>query len=455
MALKYILLLLISYLLVGCKNPLDTEPTNAVETEKAITDLSSAQSALVGCYACLTLGQAPNDNSDYYSLSLPLYGDLPADIIQHIGTFPTFGEINNRNILANNTNIANSWAQIYRCIHAVNSLIEKQAGVSMSPETRNQLLGEAYFLRALHYFNLIRLFAQPYSAANRELPGVPLILKAGVDVNNTAGPRASIGVVYDQILKDISAAETLLTIPINNGRATPLAATALAARVYLYMQNWQMAQQKATTVIASGQYSLNPYELTFRQKFQPESIFEVAYTTYQTNAIAFWYYPRSLGGRYAFIPTETLINAYDEDDTRKSVNINQTDDGDIYANKYYRIQTSDDNIIVLRLAEMYLIRAEAWAKLGNLNQGLADLNAVRKRAAVPDVTVTDVDELLLAIENERMLEFPFEGHRWHDLVRTGRAADVLGPSVTIEKQVFPIPQYEMDTNPACIQNPGY
>jgi len=157
-------------------------------------------------------------------------------------------------------------------------------------------------------------------------------------------------------------------------------------------------------------------------------------------------------------PDASLITAYEAGDERKAVSI-AYDGALAYANKYNDLSKGADNLIVLRLAEMYLIRAEAEARLagGNITAVRSDINAIRSRADLGPTGAVTADEMLLAIEQERRVEFAFEGHRWFDLVRTGRALEVL-PNVTRANQtLFPIPADEILTNnsPEMIQNPGY
>jgi len=175
------------------------------------------------------------------------------------------------------------------------------------------------------------------------------------------------------------------------------------------------------------------------------------------NRIAEYNFPKSLNGRREVAPTPEILNAYESGDEREAASI--AFEGSLaYAIKYDDLSTGTDNVIVLRLSEMYLIRAEANAKLAqNLSSVQDDINTIRNRADLGDTPAGSYPALLNAIEQERWVEFAFEGHRWFDLVRTDRAMDVL-PNVTkLSKTLFPIPLSEIitNTNPDMKQNPDY
>jgi hypothetical protein len=186
------------------------------------------------------------------------------------------------------------------------------------------------------------------------------------------------------------------------------------------------------------------YRDLFTTKNTSESIFEVQYSVNNSNSQAFWFFPQALGGRYGYAPSTSLFNAYETADVRRAASI-ATSGSSRYGNKYFRVANGDDNVIVLRLAEMYLIRAEANARL-NADPATvrADINIVRRRAGLGDLaaTITTQAALFDAILQERRVEFAMEGHRFFDLRRLGRAQQLLG-------------QAERDVNSNLAQNPGY
>jgi hypothetical protein len=188
-----------------------------------------------------------------------------------------------------------------------------------------------------------------------------------------------------------------------------------------------------------------------------ESIFELDYNSTDGNNLASSYFPTDLGGGYRIGPTNGIINILNDPNQGGDRNVLiATFNGNIYGNRYRQAGTgkNDDNYAIIRLAEMYLIRAEARAHLNNLQGGLDDLNVIRTRANTTVGVAANVNDLLLLIENENRMEFAFEPHRWFDLIRTNRAATVLGLTDQ-NKYLFPLPTSEIVANPNLSQNPGY
>ncbi|MBC7922607.1 MAG: RagB/SusD family nutrient uptake outer membrane protein, partial [Ferruginibacter sp.] len=215
------------------------------------------------------------------------------------------------------------------------------------------------------------------------------------------------------------------------------------------------------------QFSLLPdYRAVFETKNSAESIFEVQFDAVNSNSLSFFFYPTNLGGRNEVGPRgigSNLEAAYEAGDRRKNASISPrvVVDGRTIPEgigiKYYRPGTGEDNVRVIRLAEMYLTGAEALAQLDNIPGSLALLNEVRQRAGLPAILaagVADKSALLDRIANERRVELAMEGHRWFDLIRTGKAQSVLGITDP-NKLLFPIPQRETINNPVIGQNPGY
>ncbi len=356
--------------------------------------------------------------------------------------------MDNNAILPENTSVDGIWSVIYDGINVANNVIVQVPKMSdMTDAEKNKALGELYFLRALHHFNLMNYFG-----------AIPVKTTPTVGVENVNVPRDPVDAVYTQIIQDLRFASENLPAGGLKIRASKHAANALLARVYLYKKDYENAIAYATQVIDNGGYGLQEnYADIFASEGTPESIFEVDFTALDRNRIAEYNFPLTLNGRREVEPATDLIAAYTAPDERKAASIALA--GALpYAIKYDDLSTGSDNFIVLRLAEMYLIRAEARANLnGPADLIRDDLNTIRNRANLADVSTSSYPELLAAIESERRLEFAFEGHRWFDLVRTGRAVDVL-PTVTSANQtLFPIPLSELlsNTNPGMTQNPGY
>jgi hypothetical protein len=238
-------------------------------------------------------------------------------------------------------------------------------------------------------------------------------------------------------------------------------ARGLRARLHLYRQQWPDAEAYATQVLSNSAYTLvSPYRAFSTAPFlTSESVLEISYSNADANTMWNNWFPSALGGQYNFQPVPaaiTLLNDPVVGGSRSALLASTTINGAaaIYGNLYSRSAQRDDPSYVLRVAELYLIRAEARARQGKVALALADLNAVRTRAGVPVSTAATVADLLLAIENERRVEFAFEADRWFDLVRTGRAGAVLGVTDT-KKWVFPIPYNDLVADPDLEQNPGY
>lgn len=425
----------------ACDSPLDTDPTASIDAGTALSTKRGIELGLNGSYRALMGGSLFGRNELFYA-------DMYGDNLDFTGTFQTDREIGLRNITTANTAIRDMWSTIYQAVNNANNVLAAIPTVSELDEaTARQYRGEALFLRSL-----------AYSRANLYWAGVPLVLEPTVGISDQSlVARATAQEVWAQIAEDLEEAATLLPTGRANGRATQGAANALLARVYLEDGKYAQARDKATLVINSPNYRLNTnYADNWKVKNSQESIFELNFTANSSNSAAFWFFPQALGGRLGFAPTAALNTAFAAGDTRKAVTICLSG-AQRYGCKYTRIAVGDDNIIVLRLAEMYLIRAEANARLGaSAATVLADVNIVRARAglaALDPAVVSTQAALLAAVLAERRFEFVMEGHRFFDLRRHGVAPTVL--SIATNRLVFPIPQADRDVNPNLTQNPGY
>jgi hypothetical protein len=450
-------LLAAAALLGACDQPLEVDPDSQIPFEEALNSPDEVAAGVRGIYDAM---QADGG----YNRNLLVFPDLYADNLAFTGTFDTDAEVSERAVQPSNSSLDGIWGTAYEAINRANNVIASipnVAGISASEAA--QYRGEAEFLRALNYHNLVRWFG-----------GVPLVLQpnwAVGDNENTFAPRATQAQVYAQIEADLVSAAALLPTTSTEFRATRGAARALLARVYLDQGKHAQARDAATAVISSGRYSLtNPFSNLWAVENSPESILSIQYSVNDFNELAFWFFPSDFGGRRGFAPTADLAATYrgEGDTQRYEATIGFYRSGTRrYGRKYFRIATGEDNVIVLRLAEMYLVRAEANARLGAPTATvLADINVVRARAGVAPLTAESIDdgdpdtsvqdELLAAVLEERRLEFAMEGHRFFDLRR------ILGPAGAAEfleipefRLLFPIPQSERDANPNLTQNPGY
>jgi hypothetical protein len=437
----------------GC-NVLDVEPTDSIPASSAFKDKAGIERGIMGSYSSL-------QSLSYYGRAFITYGDLAADNLEHPvdATNADYGEIDNNNILPENGAVGGTWAAIYDGINVANNVIVKIPGMSdMTDSEKNQALGELYFLRALNHFNLLNYFG-----------AIPIKTSPTVGVDNVDAGRDPVDSVYSQIISDLTFAEQHLEESSSlKIRASSYAASALLARVYLYKGDYNKAYDKANDVIANGGYTLlKKYSDIFSTDGSAETIFEIDFSETDRNRIAEYNFPKTLNGRREVAPSESIHSAFEPNDNRYTTTIVDTiwtndttfTTSTPYANKYNDLSKGADNVIVLRLAEMFLIRAEANAKKtdGKIVEIKADIDTIRWRANLAPTTATTIDDLLLAIEQERRVEFAFEGQRWFDLVRTGRAMDVIPTVTSINQTLFPIPLAEIQTNksPEMIQNPGY
>ncbi|AFL86306.1 RagB/SusD family protein [Belliella baltica DSM 15883] len=455
---KITTLLCLGLLTYSC-NVLDQEPELQISDQRAITNLSGANSALFGAYDQL---------QGVYQGRLQRVGDVSGDVSQSIGTWDFYREMDTYAVSADNTEILDLWTFIYRTVNQTNNLITEVPKIDAIQAEKDNILGQAHFLRALAFFDAARIWGGvPGVVGNL---GIPLVLtpSRGVDENSFPA-RATLQATYAQVKSDLN--EALRLLPENQannaatrGRATKNAARALLSRLHLYLGEWNEAESRASEVIADSKFTLVPYASIFSSDNSNESIFEVQFNNADQSGLRYWYAPGALGGRGELAANTDFYNSFSNQDSRKALFGRDNVVGVWYPSKYIRAGNVD-NAHVLRLAEMYLNRAEARAKKStpDLVGARADLNMVRNRAGIG--LFTDDIPLLMAIERERRWEFFAEGHIFFDLVRTGRALTVLrnvnrrnGPPVSLtdaNRQLMPIPRSDIDSNPNITQNPGY
>ena len=442
--MKKLLYISILCLLAAYCNITDVEPQNSISATEAFKTKADIEKGILGAYASF-------QSLSYYGRTFPIFADLAADNLSHPvdATAVEYTEVDNNNILPENGSNSNMWSIMYDGINVANNVISKVPIIKdMTQEEKDVALAELYFIRALNHFNLTRYYG-----------AIPLKLEPTVGVNNLDAPRVPVDEVYAQIITDLSFAVENLPSSASKIRASKFGAKALLAKVYLYEENYQQAATMASEVINSGGYSLLPnYADVFADEENAESIFEISFSEMERNRIAEYNFPKSLNGRREVKPSQGLLDTYEDDDERFTASVAFSDNL-AYAIKYDDLNLGAGNFIVIRLADMYLIRAEALAKgpAPDANQIKADLNTIRTRAGLSNTTANGIGQLISAIEKERRVEFAFEGHRWFDLVRTGRAIDVLTNVNNVNQTLFPIPFDELQTNndPSMVQNPGY
>lgn len=437
----YAIPLIAAVTLSACQKFLDVEPRASISDKQTIFDASSAETALNGVYG-----------SFYYGTSFESIGYLSGDNIQWTGSHSSIQEFINHHVSAENENISGAWDAIYSTVNRANNVISKVPQVtdpSLSDSLKNQITGEAYFIRALAYFDLARTWG-----------GVPLITEPTTSPADNIGiPRSSQQETYAQVLKDLNTAEPLLPETTDRYRATRKTVWALKARYYLYQKDWKNAEAYADKLINdSANYRLiKPYGSFFQNNVQAnqEAVFYIFHSSSEPNGERGSWQPQQNGGTRQWAPNDAFVALVNNPAIggNRNVLVAQDNQGRWYGNLYYRSDGSDPNYII-RIAELYLIRAEARAQQNNLSGALQDLDAVRDRAGLEKSTASTQADILLAIENERRIEFSLEPHRWYDLVRTGRAGTVLGIK-DADYFLMPIPADQLLADKALEQNHGY
>jgi tetratricopeptide (TPR) repeat protein len=458
---KVLILLLVTVINGGCDDFIVIDgPRNEIIREKVYANDETAIAAMRGIYSEIMANNASGFAGGSSGISL-LTG-LSSDEMMAVSTDSDF--YTNSLSATNNTVKGALWDPAYKYIYYCNSMIEGlNLSDALSIEIRNQLEGESRFLRAFCYFYLVNLFGD-----------VPLVVSTDYRVTSKVS-RSKEADVYQQILMDLQKAIDLLVDGYsfsNEQRIRPnrWAAIALLARTYLYMGDWDNAEAMSSQLMNSSLYALEAEPDNVFQANSSEAILQFmpvvpGYNTWEGNR----FIPVFLGNPPTFAVNADLINAFETDDARfRDWLGNFTIGTDTYYYPFkYKVNASavvTEYFMVLRLAEQYLIRAEARAQQGNLGEAILDLDVIRKRGGLLGIQETNPaigkDELLIVIQRERQVEFFAEwGHRWFDLKRTGRVNQVMQAAKDGIWQptdvLYPIPQTEMDRNTNLNQNSGY
>lgn len=444
--------------LSACTDKLELQPRQSIDAATALSDAQAVESAIIGSYGILGGGALYGTN---FNLLSELQGG--DNYVTWRGTFVSYREVANKTYNNSNAEAQRTWLSAYSAINNVNGVLNA-LNVVTDAAAKAQFEGEARFVRGILFFELVRYYALPWGATsgNTQL-GIPLVLTPSSDVNqaSTQTPRSTVAQTYTQVIDDLTKAASLL--PEDNGtRADRYTALAFLARVYLQQGNYAAALAAANSVINSGFYRLNPSVTSiFRNRNTQESIFEIQQND-QNNAgtandgLTTFYASIDAGGtavgRGDVQVNNAFVNSYAANDARRTELFYIGFKGG--GTRYYTGKFTDfgANIPVIRLAEMYLIRAEANLQLGSATGAspLADVNLIRARAGVAALTGT----LTLAqILQERRWELAFEGLRIHDIKRLRLSTGTFAWNAP--KLVFPIPKREIDVNPAIVQNDGY
>jgi hypothetical protein len=427
------------FFLVSCEDQLDIEPTFSISDDAALSSEASINKLLIGTYQV-----AGNANS--HGGFVQVFSDLLGadDQVTWNGTYTEPREVLFKEMLAGNIIINNVWKNLYRTVNQCN-LVLAHLDVIKDDAEKSRIEGEARFLRALNYFELVRLFG------NKTL-GVPLRLDPIVDYGaNLSFARNPIAEVYDAIFNDLNLAFTLLPDD-NDVYADKYAAEALLARVHLYLGHYDEARDAADDVINNGGKALSG---SFADAFNhnedtAEDIFAMQVTSQSgDNQLIDMYASEDFGGRGGDISiNQAYLDFFDDPNDERSLFFYENPKGDRLTGKYIN---QFGNVPIIRLAEMLLIRAECNVQLGTTAGAapLDDVNAIRQRSGAGALASVTIDEILA----ERMRELAFEGFWIYDVKRThGTIQGIPYDDLRLE---MPIPQSEMDTNSLMEQNEGY
>jgi starch-binding outer membrane protein, SusD/RagB family len=436
-------------------------PKSRVESEVVFSNDITATSAVLGIYAGLYDNSFANGTERGLAMTAGLASD---ELVNYTKADLTSLEFEDNDLSTENSYILGQWSSMYKAVYEANAVLEGlEKSTGLSDAVKAQLKGESLFVRAFCYFYLVNMFGD-----------VPLALTTDYQVNSFL-PRTSRNAVYAQIKKDLVESQGLLSKEYAAAlgeriRPNKSTATALMARVHLYLGEWSNAEEQSTKVIQEGMYVLEEDLNDVFTSNSKEAIWQLRPTIEGASGRTFeaYYFAPSNVLKYNVLRKD-VISTIEPDDLRGSVWICNLVDNSIiqyYPAKYKQASNSgplNEYSMVFRLSEQYLIRAEARAKqlkLTGANSAQSDINVIRNRAGLPGTSSTSQEALLADVAHERRIEFMAEwGHRWFDLKRTGQATPVL--SVTKEgfesdDELFPIPQSEFLKNPRLgDQNHGY
>lgn len=446
--IKYLALTVLVTLTWSCKKFLDREPISELTVTNFYEDADQIESGIFACYD----GMQQTIQIEY------MLTGIRSDIGTTVLNEGVFGHIDNFTDDPNNSILLSYWQLSFNTIMRANTVLA-YIDVVKDPTLRTQFEAEARFIRAVNYFNLVRLFG--------DLPKIDHVILSTEEEYFT---RVSSDEIYNFIKDDLDFASQNLPTASSAGRPNTFTAKAFLGKVYLTQGEYSNAQMTLADVINGGGYALQSnYSDVFDEsnELNSEIIFAIEFKS-QSNAqgqnIS---YEMTFNGEFGGLdnPTTDFVAMYTAGDTLRS-KFNITEDTPPLCGKYLSNANPEDagnDWPVLRLADVILMHGEATNELsGPTQDALDDLNETRLRAGLTAYTSTDIttkEQYREAMENERALELCFENHRWFDLLRTGRAIDVManhGINVSQHRLLYPIPQREIDvSNGKLTQNSGY
>jgi len=452
----YLITLSFSFLAFGCDSFVEVEqPKSQLQSSAVFEDYSTATAALSDIYANMRDKGILTGSAFGISNTAGCYTDEITSTQNPTNSSLPFY---NNSLLPSNTTIASQWNGSYNQIYAANAVLEGTLNsTKLTEDQKRQLNGESYFIRALLHFYLVNAFGD-----------IPFITVTDYKVNSNVS-RIPVDQVYKNITTDLENAVNLLSLEqITTQRVRPnkTAAQALLARVYLYRKLYPEASNAASAVLnQAGAYSLGNIDNIFLISSK-ETIWQLQAGTSGLNTLQASFFTFSTPPPPLVSLNNNLVNSFQTGDLRRTswIKTISSSAGTWYhAYKYKEnnaTSVSKEYSVVLRLAEQYLIRAEARAIQGDLIGAKEDLNLIRKRAGLSDTPAISKEEIVNAVLQERRWEFFTEyGHRFFDLKRLEKLDNILSfikPGWNTEDRLFPIPQAELSTNQNLgNQNPGY
>lgn len=472
-----IALLLMPFLSGSCTDFLDLSPEFQLNDKLFYRTVQDFETASIGNYSQLQV---------IYNASILNLTELTTDNAEVTWTSPetSEAECDEINLTSNNTFVNTVWNSSFKTISRSNTIINKLKESTLNNAEKMRYNGEARFLRAFCYFNLVRLFG--------DLPLVLDNFTGPVSINAFDMSRKPSEEIYKLIISDLLQAVTELEgVKATKSRASVGSAKTLLAKVYLTRREFEKAAPLLSSLIESKSYDLQAdYKSLFSTGNEnlKESIFEIEYlsgnigegnsysTLFTPPSFNMAIFPGNMAGSGRIVASKEIKNSYEINDARKSGSIMDSLKlrTGLFEKTHYGLKFVDFstglagdggvNFTVFRYADVLLMYSEVLNESGKFSNALTYLNLVRKRAKLADISSTSQSEIRLILEKERRIEFLSEGHRWFDLVRTGRALVVLNDYFAQQKLKFtinstellmPIPQREIDINPSLLQNPGY
>ncbi|MBU2902991.1 RagB/SusD family nutrient uptake outer membrane protein [Maribacter dokdonensis] len=447
--------------LVSCEKELIQNPTTTKVADNFYANEAEMEEAVNAVFATLQF-------TGVYDTAMPAVGELPGEDAYDetpANDGGNYGMLDDFIVIPQSSLIADVWEDTYKGIQRANIVLSRIQEVEFEDAALKEArTGEMLFIRALLYFNLVRTFGD-----------VPLIVDEVENPQEYFGQaRTPIEDVYAQIISDLQTAESLLPVrnENNRGRVVKTAAQALIGKVYLTRLNYSAARESLLKVVNSSSHNLIEVDRVFSvdNELNEELIFVVQYASgINSNGEGSDAYRmfnptgRQDGGMAGTkghgVLKPDFFALYDDADSRKGVFVGQLESGLAYNNKIAVPTTvigdSPSDWVVLRYADVLLMLAEIENELGNSSDAVSYINEIRNRANLGDYSgSTDKASLFAEIDLQRRLELVWEGHRWFDLLRQGRAQSVLGITDT-NKLLLPLPASQIAADPALVQNPGY